>query len=69
MITDKIRAAQSAKQLLLEMYNKDYSTQQIARLSKLSTTTIYRLYNDEVNQITSKTSNRLLQAYCMAQVA
>ena len=69
MITDKIRAAQSAKQLLLEMYSKDYSTQQIASLSKLSTTTIYRLYNDEVNQITSKTFNRLLQAYCMAQVA
>ncbi|MDF1794952.1 MAG: helix-turn-helix transcriptional regulator [Coxiellaceae bacterium] len=69
MHTDKRRAVQSAKQLLAEMYGKDCSTQEIAKLSKLSTTTIYRLYNNEVNQITSKTFNRLLQAYCTLQVA
>ncbi|MDF1654916.1 MAG: hypothetical protein P1U34_07370 [Coxiellaceae bacterium] len=69
MHTDKRRAVQSAKQLLDEMYGRDCSTQEIADLSKLSTTTIYRLYNNEVNQITSKTFNRLLQAYCTLQVA
>ncbi len=69
MHTDKLRAVHNAQQLLAELYGKDYSTQEIATLSKLSTTTIYRLHKREVNQITSKTFNRLLQAYCMAQVA
>lgn len=68
MLTDQIIAHQSAKQLIDEMYNNNYNTQLIAKLSQLSTTTIKRLYNDKQQSITPKTFHRLLAAYCQAKL-
>ncbi len=68
MINDHSIAHHSAKQLIVEMYNNNYSTKIIAELSRLSTTTIQRLYRNDQQHITPKTFYRLLQAYCKTQM-
>lgn len=68
MTTDHAIAHHSAKQLINEMYDNNYSTKLIAELSQLSTATIQRLSREKPQRISHKTFYRLLQAYCKTQV-